>query len=383
MANPEEARRRVSRWVEQSKTLRIFIFGKLGTGKSSLINSLLNKEVAKEGYGFYAETEVIEPHSDEVEQTIIQIQEKVITINNIHVTLWDTPGLQDPHADKSKILEDIRTKVCGNADLYVYCTKMTQMRVEQGDYDAIADLTEVLGEDFWKRTFFAMTFANELKLPINCTKTLDSYFQEKLNGWTEVLRSAVERAGVNPYHAKRIPVVPTGYRDQPLPGSDQTEGHWFSKFWSTCIERMEFMSIPAFLAVNQEEWMDHTASQNIAARVIAERLIDWGNKIEGKIVSDLAEVPREDVFKYLRDAIIRDVRNEVPIPVANDTTETDAPTQATLTIAVPGTPLPHSWWSTAASVVHQVYLRPFTFGVLLFGTCCVIGLLMQRSRRSL
>ena len=294
--NPKEAQKKVLQWVEQSKTLRIFIFGKLGTGKSSLINSLLNKEVAKEGYGLLAVTKVAEPHSNDVE--LIKLPELNIAIHNVHVTLWDTPGLQDPHTGKCQILKKLKTQVSAiNADLYIYCTKMTQTRAEEGDSITIADLTEALGNDFWKHTVFAMTFANQFTKPESHPTTLGRYFEERLADWATFLHSAVREAGVSKFDAENIPVIPTGYRKQPFPLIDQTGNCWFTQFWSICITRMKFMSIPAFLTVNQEEWIDHNANQRMIGGIISRHLKAVGVEV------DLSGVTEENIITYLRDAI--------------------------------------------------------------------------------
>ena len=120
MLSTEEAKSRVALWVAQSKTLRIFVFGKLGTGKSTLINSLLNKEVAQVGSGLGAVTLKVEDFSGKVD-TIKSVPELLITIHDIDVTLWDTPGLQDPQVTREAILHDIINNISGNVDLYVYC----------------------------------------------------------------------------------------------------------------------------------------------------------------------------------------------------------------------------------------------------------------------
>lgn len=302
MLSAEEAKSRVSQWVDQSKTLRIFVFGKLGAGKSTLINSLLNKEVAKVGSGLGAVTLKVE-HFSGVVDTITSVPELRITIHNIDVTLWDTPGLQDPQVNREDILRDISTNISGNVDLYVYCHQMTRTRAETGDFEAIADLTNALGVNFWKRSFFALTFANDVTLPLSCTdQTLEQYFVHRVEDWKNVLHSAVLHAGVEKTDVEHIPVIPTSYYSTPLPIS-QPEGRWFTRFWSTCLERMRFMSIPALLTVNQEEWIEHEASDVIATRIITQRLMVLGDELQQQLEASLYEIPREDMWVYLKQSI--------------------------------------------------------------------------------
>ena len=306
MLSTEEAKSRVALWVAQSKTLRIFVFGKLGTGKSTLINSLLNKEVAQVGSGLGAVTLKVEDFSGKVKvDTIKSVPELLITIHDIDVTLWDTPGLQDPQVTREAILHDITNNISGNVDLYVYCQQMTQIRAESGDFEAIADLTKALGVNFWKRSFFALTFANNVALPLSCTdQTLEQYFDRRVEDWRTVLHSAVFNAGVERTDVEKIPVIPTGYYNNPLP-VHQPEGRWFTQFWSTCLERMRFMSIPALLTVNQEEWTMHEASNAILPRIISERLMR-GESIEQQLDVSINGISKEDLSMYLREYIAHD-----------------------------------------------------------------------------
>ena len=308
MLSEAEAEKRVSEWVKQSKTLRIFIFGKVGAGKSTLVNSLLNKEVAEVGPGLGAVTQETKDYGGR----IAKVPFRHMTIYDIDVTLWDTPGLQDPMVDKESLLKDITASISGNVDLYVYCIQMTQTRAEQGDVDAIADLTKSLGVDFWKRTFFALTFANEVTVPLSCSNiTLEDYFEQRVGEWTTFLRSAVLTAGVDQLDVKKIPIVPTGYKDGPVRGLRSTGRRWFATFWSTCLVRMRFLSIPALLTVNQEEWANNEASDVIAARVISQRLMTLGDQIqvEHQIEQSLFEIPTEDMWRYLKQAILDTGRN--------------------------------------------------------------------------
>ena len=301
----EEGYRRVKNWVDHSKTLRIFIFGKLGAGKSTLINSLLNKDVADVGSGLDAVTRLIQDHAGR----IAKVPYKSITIFNIEVTLWDTPGLQDPKVNRDSLLADLKAEVTDEEDLYVYCMQMTQPRVEQGDYDSIMDLTNTLGANFWQRSVFALTFANEVTVPPSSRgKSLEEYFGERLQDWTKCLRSAVSNADVSNFDVQNIPVIPVGYKKEHVPGLTSRD-HWFTTFWATCLRRMKFMSIPAFLTVNKEEWVDSQIQNELAARVITHKILILAEHFDAKLKKgeispqSLSGITPENMARYLKRAI--------------------------------------------------------------------------------
>ena len=143
-------------WVDKSTKLEIFVVGKLGSGKSTLINSLLNKEVTEVGPSLAAVTKRIDSY-----EAILKTE---LTVSDIEVTLWDSPGLQEPEVNKEEVLQDIATRCGKNVDLVVFCVQMTQPRFDAAEVECINDLTKTLGVEFWDKTLFALTFANDLKV---------------------------------------------------------------------------------------------------------------------------------------------------------------------------------------------------------------------------
>lgn len=252
-------------WVFGSKSLNILIFGKIGTGKSSLINSLLKEQVAEEGAGIYAVTKEVESYT----RTIRPIE---TIINDVRVTLWDTPGLRDPFTDEKKTLEAI-AEVRHKVDLFLFCIRMDQTRLNKDDVKAIQGLTEALGENIWSRAIFALTFANITHPPIGESST--DYLKLRETQWQQALRNVIKMS-TKDISDTTIPIIPTGYKEQLLPDGR----NWFTPFWEACLSRVRYDSIPAFLRVNKDEWFNPEVRHQIASRVISQRLKEIGDGIE-------------------------------------------------------------------------------------------------------
>lgn len=266
-----DIRRKVKAWIQSSNSLRIFVFGKIGAGKSTLINSLLRIYEAKVGSGLSAVTKSVRRYKGVLDECLV-LPELQLTIHGVSITLWDSPGLQD--TDKTKdIIGDI-TETCNEneLDLYIYCVNMTQIRIDAGEFASIKALTEALGEDFWRHSFFALTHANAVEVPLRSVEKLEYFFAARLEEWKLNLRKGLSRAEVSESIVKAIPVVPCSYRNLPLPVSIRG-ANWFATFWETCVVRMRFRSIPALLAIH-DEYIDGSME------AITERFVDYAKAKE-------------------------------------------------------------------------------------------------------
>jgi GTPase SAR1 family protein len=241
----------IKKWANRSNSLNIFVFGKTGVGKSSLINVLLGTESAKEGASIYSQTKGVESHSDPRGEVRVHLCSMHMTINDIEVTVWDSPGLRDPFADEKLIIEEIKQN-CKNTDLFIYCTPITQTRIGQDDFDSISALSNGLGDNIWNNALIALTFANKVDLPQMPRRgSTEQQFNKLVSDWSEALRYAIVKAGVKKEVVEGIPIVPASYRDIPIPGFRKKD--WFSVFWTECLKRIRFLSLPAFLKVRRKE----------------------------------------------------------------------------------------------------------------------------------
>ena len=175
------------------------MIGKPGAGKSSLVNGILGKKVAQEGKGVRRCTKAVQRYTEE--------------INNVTVTVIDTPGLQDPKMKDEDTFEQIRKETGGHVDLVLFCKKMTD-RIERSDQNMIQEMNKVFQRSLWDNTLLVLTFANKVDRYNDVDNAQE--FEQLLQDWKDVLVEALQQhAGLSPDDAKGIPVVPAGYEDLP------------------------------------------------------------------------------------------------------------------------------------------------------------------------
>ena len=276
-----------SKAAEPSSKLRVVVFGKTGTGKSSLINSLFHSDtpVAKEGDSLSSETKSVDCYTKMV----------TMIVNDVHVTLWDTPGLKDPDSDGEKTIKEIGDE-CGTAylDLFVYCTQFNQPRLGKDDVDSIQDLTKAFGGGIWKRALFALTFANDATVPLSVTdKTPSEYFQFRLDQWRESLCHFVKKFAkeISGQDISSIPVIPTGYisRDKNLRLPDNRA--WLLQFWSACVTQVRFFALPAVKRMADDRIKGKAGCSTIAGAIEKRMTEEPKSSDKEQVAKDLASLP--------------------------------------------------------------------------------------------
>ncbi len=210
--------------------------GLTATGKSSLVNAIVRKDVAREGKDLGGVTRTVNQYSTEM--------------NGVTYNIWDSPGLlQDIYEDDVVITDRIKStlkKHCPQQlHLLLYCLRMDRDRFEKSEESAITHLTDIFSPEIWETSVFALTFANRVILPPPDRDTGEEapkWFKERIGQFQERIIDALVSAGMDHARALKVPVIPTSYHTAKKfisnPGELLDRKDWFNPFLHTSLKRI-------------------------------------------------------------------------------------------------------------------------------------------------
>ncbi len=210
-----------------AKSLSMLLIGKTGTGKSTLTNGILGVNLAKEGRGIGT-------------RGTNQVGKYTVRKEDVDLTVWDSPGLQDGTPHQQEYLEQM-AEHCSEVDLTLFCIRVETRFVrgtDNPDVLAMKKFTEAFGPDFWKNTIIVLTFANTLEIFNIDWEDLspeekEKWYQAKIQEWRDkIWEVLIKDIQVPEDIVKAVKIVPAGHYKKPdLPGFPR----WLSSFWIECI----------------------------------------------------------------------------------------------------------------------------------------------------
>lgn len=194
--------------------ITLLVVGRIGSGKSSTVNSLLGAELANvslHGKG----TDNVEMHEGEIQG----IKFKVI----------DTPGFGDPDPDQdARTLEQIN-RLAGHFDALLYVSALNQPRVDLIDTYTMRTLFESLPDMIWDKSVIVLTKAD---------LTGESFAAQR-GRWERTLRDLMAREARRTRRAtgsdvEKIPMVAVSNGHPRNPDGNE----WLGELFVTALERI-------------------------------------------------------------------------------------------------------------------------------------------------
>ena len=230
----------VAECFKQAFSLNILVYGRTGVGKSSLINNGVGKKICK----------VNDPglEGGNLNRGTTEVSEIKANIDNVFVTIYDSPGLQDGAADEERYLQDMYDK-CKDVNLVLYCMEMTASHYTAAEIRATWLITKKFEPEFWNRCVLVMTKANMVRIPPSQKGKEREYHQRLYNNIIQRFRDQLVEQGVSTAIANQLPGVAAGIIQ---PEDDEERYTWYpsdkvkpserpvdflSELWLTCFDK--------------------------------------------------------------------------------------------------------------------------------------------------
>jgi hypothetical protein len=208
-----------------NENFTFLLVGRTGVGKSSSVNSLMDKEVAKVG-DYVPTTMTIESFENEA--------------FGMKFTIVDTPGLCDDLEEEGKddiYLEKIRAQV-PKIDCLWFVTRLDDTRVSSDEKRAIRLIPAGCGKDIWERAIIVFTYANAVS---------KEKYQEAVQKRTELIRLEIAR-WTNTSIAAKIPSVAIDNKARITPD----EKEWLGDLYVTVFTRISDHGFLPFVLATAE-----------------------------------------------------------------------------------------------------------------------------------
>ena len=228
---PQETKERIAVLREKGEPVNILVFGPTGSGKSTLINNLMRKTMAKARHGAASVTSEVKEYEGEYE--------------GVKIRVYDTVGFSDTKGKSNQsIIKEIAD--AGEFDLVLICVRM-DCRAYGDVRNMFRMLGKKLNEEMWKRSVIVLTFYNIfLQLgTVEDSGDVQKAVQDEIENYQTVV-SGILSGSVKGEVISGIPYCVAGRKVT----SKET---WLPVLWCVCLKRCSDKSQPLLKGLSMNE----------------------------------------------------------------------------------------------------------------------------------
>ncbi|MEL6930940.1 MAG: GTPase [Cyanobacteria bacterium J06600_6] len=210
----------------KDKQFTFLLVGRAGVGKSSTVNSLMGKEIAKVG-DFEATTKIVQEYTSEM--------------NGVKFNVVDTPGLCDDLEEEGNDSEylNLMLSQVKEIDSMWFVSRLDDTRVTGDEKRGIKLITQAFGVDVWKHAVIVFTFADNVK---------QDKYDARLDKRTELIRKEIEKQTKSTKIANNIPSVAVDNNSETTPDGKK----WLGELYTKVFTRMSQNGLTSFLVATAE-----------------------------------------------------------------------------------------------------------------------------------
>lgn len=204
------------------KEFSFLLVGRTGVGKSSVVNALIDCDIAP---------------TDPYEATTMEVKSYESEINGIQFTVIDTPGLcddLDEQGNDQNYLELMSSKV-KQVDAMWFVSPLNEPRVRSDEKKGIKLISEAFSSNVWEHAVIVFTFADKVDR---------SEYAVALQRRTELIRKEIAQY-TGTEIADKVPSVAVSNKNETTPDGQK----WLGELYVKVLEKISERGVtPFFLA---------------------------------------------------------------------------------------------------------------------------------------